>query len=766
MTDATRTGGGCLTSAGVPIAVFVLIAACGPAPESATFVGAERCGQCHSAEAASWRGSQHAHAMQEPTSTSILGHFDGSMFTQGGVTSTFSRRGSAWVANTVGPGGVRRDFDIRYTFGVYPLQQYLIALPRGRLQPLSIAWDARPQSEGGQRWFSLDTTNVGPDDEMHWSGRGPNWNYMCADCHSTDVRKNYLAASDSFHTSFSEVNVACESCHGPGSAHATWGARPQWLRAILWRDSQLQARPTERRGVHWSIDSTTGTARRSVLRTTDREIEVCAQCHSRRSHIADGYTAGARLYDFYDPFPLVAPFYRADGQQADEVYNYGSFLQSRMYAAGVTCSDCHEPHTQKLRLPGNRMCGQCHRSAKYDTTAHHAHTPGSAGAQCAACHMPTTTYMEIDPRHDHSLRIPRPDRTLTLGTPNACNGCHQDKTSQWAADQVQRWSGKTPDGYQRFAEAFAAADAGRPATDSLRAIVQDPTEPAVARAGALARLASDPVPATEAVLARAARDASPMVRRWALEPLKAVQPSTRIAIAGPLLSDSLRAVRIAAASALAPVADSLPAIVRVAFESAAAEFIASQRYNADRVESRVALATFYVQRGLLDSAEAELRTAVRQWPHTADAYVNLAGVLSLRGREGDAMTLLHQAITVIPGDPQLHHALGLSFARANDLRAATRELAQANRLSAFDPEFAYPYAVVLHGTGHRAEALRVLVTSLRVAPSNRDLLYALSTFHRDAGERADALRYAKRLVAAHPDDPRAQALVRALETAP
>lgn len=704
--------------------------------------------------------------MQAASASSVLGRFDSTRFTHDGLVSTFFRHDDRYFVNTEGPDGRLRDFEIGYTFGVSPLQQYLVMMPRGRLQPLSIAWDSRPAAQGGQRWFSLETPpRSAPGDELHWTGRGFNWNYMCADCHSTGVRKRYEAAADSFNTTFAEIEVSCEACHGPGSAHETWGKRPSWARRWFWRGNGLTNSLQERSGISWSVDSTTGNAQRSSPRTSDHEVGTCAQCHARREHIADGYTAGAPLLDYYDPFPLLAGIYYPDGQQKEEAYNYASFLQSRMFAFGVTCADCHEPHTQKLRFPGNLVCSQCHRPAKYAAPAHHGHAADSPGASCVACHMPPTSYMEIDPRHDHSLRVPRPDRTATLGVPNPCVHCHANRSASWAARQIQSWSRRAPSGFQHFAETFAAADRGElTAAESLTKIADDRSQPDIVRASALARLRAYPGTASLQSAASGARDSSALVRRWALEALRAFEPEERFAIASPLLKDPRRAVRQVAASLLPAVGDSLGTPEdRRAFDAAAAEFVASQRYNADRAENRVALGTFYVQRGFLDSAEAEYRTAVNQWPQFVDAYTNLAGILSLRNNESEAARTLRDALRKLPDEPQLHHALGLSLARAGQLPAATRELGEANRLAAGSPEFAYPYAVVLHGTGHPREAIAVLEIARKNFPASRDVLYALSTFSRDAGNAANALRYATELVRAFPHDPDASALVRSLQ---
>jgi predicted CXXCH cytochrome family protein len=573
--------------------------------------------------------------MQEARPGAALGRFDGARFTEGGVTSTFFRRGDRYYVNTQGPDGVLHDFEIRYTFGVSPLQQYLVPMPGGRLQAFTVAWDARPAIEGGQRWYSLAPNAPSmPADPLHWTGRGYNWNFMCADCHSTGVRKGYEASADSFHTTLAEIDVACEACHGPGSRHAAWAAYPRWVRRMAWPDDGLPARLTERTGVRWSTDSSSGHPYRSAPRRTDHEIETCAQCHARRVHIADGYTAGATLLDYYIPSLILAGLYFPDGQQLDEVYNYGSFLQSRMYAAGVTCADCHDPHTQQLRRPGNQLCTQCHLAARYDTSAHHFHSRASAGAQCVACHMPAAVYMGIDARRDHSIRIPRPDVSQQFGVPNACNGCHTDRDARWAAERVRAWYGESPMGFQRFAGAFAADDrhdAG--AAEALLAVANDSTEPAIVRASALARLGAYPGPAALRAAQTWSHDPSPLVRLGALQILEAFAPRDGMSIAESLLADSTRAVRQGAAWLLAPIAKSLatPASAR-AFEAAAAEFIASQRYNADQPGDRLALGVFYGQLGRLDSAADEFRAALRLAPHFRQAELDLAAVLRAQQR--------------------------------------------------------------------------------------------------------------------------------------
>lgn len=701
--------------------------------------------------------------MQIADANHVLGNFDDARFKYGDISSVFSRRDGKYVVRTDAADGTLRDFEVKYTFGVEPLQQYLIETPGGRLQALSIAWDSRPKAAGGQRWFHLyPGERINHQDELHWTGRHQNWNFMCADCHSTNLRKGYDAAADRFKTEWSELNVACEACHGPASSHVEWARRSD-RRAGTTADHGLTVPLTERRNVRWDIVPDTLAPRRSAPRTTSTEIDVCAQCHSRREQVAEGYRPGAPLSDYYAPSPLVAGLYYPDGQQRDEVYTHASFLQSRMAHAGVTCSDCHDPHAARPRLDGNSLCAQCHSPAKYDSGSHHFHPAKSAGAACVACHMPETTYMVVDGRRDHSIRVPRPDRSISMGVPNACNGCHGNRTPEWAAQQIRKHLGREARGFQTFAEAFHASESGAAgAEDGLRRVADDKSQPAVVRASALARLALRPGLAALDAAVRHLRDGDPDVRRAAASVFDALPPEARAASVAPLLQDARRAVRLQAAWVLAPSFATITASPdEPAFKRAADEFVAARRLAGDRPEDRTTLGTFLLHLGRRDEAAAEFKAALRLWPRYTPAYVNLSDLHREAGREQEAERTLREGLSLAPDDATLHHALGLSLARSGRHADAIEALKRAADLSA-ESRFAYAYAVALHSSGKAAEAIATLERARVRDPRDRDLLFALATFHRDAGNAAKALGYAEQLQQFHPDDPEARALATSL----
>ncbi len=663
-------------------------------PEPAGYVGSRACANCHEKESVAWRDSQHALAMQAPTEQSVLGDFNDASFEHYDVTSTFFRRDGRFIVRTDGPDGKLADFEVQHTFGVYPLQQYLLDIGGGRLQALSVAWDSRPRADGGQRWFHLyPDERIDHADELHWTKRQQNWNYMCADCHATDLQKNYDAATNTFTTRWAEPTVGCEACHGPGTAHVAW-AEAAASDSTTAKSNGLTVHFGERRSAGWKINPATGNATRSRARDADTEVDVCAQCHSRRGQFSNGYHAGEKLQDHYIPALITPGLYYPDGQQRDEVYNWGSFLSSRMYSKGVTCGDCHEPHGGKLRAEGNAVCAQCHLASKFDTAAHHFHEAGTPGAQCSACHMPTTTYMVVDPRHDHSFRIPRPDLSETLGVPNACNKCHEDRTPAWSAAELKKRYPHPKTGFQDFATAFASADRGEPdATIALAQLVSNQDESAIARASALERLAQlggdNATLSAEAAL----KDRSPLVRHAAVGVYDTVPPEQRGPIV-PLLRDPVTDVRMRAARTLAPVpASALGPTEAEAYSKAAAEYVAAERFNADRPENRTNLGTYYAERGQFADAETELRAAIALDPMFVPAWANLADVMRMQDREADAESALREGIARSPRDATLHHALGLSLVRQKKNDEALIELKRATELAPGNARFAYVYGI-------------------------------------------------------------------------
>jgi predicted CXXCH cytochrome family protein len=727
---------------------WTLLAACAPPdPGPAEFVGRETCVNCHSEASRDWTGSDHDLAMQTATDSTVLGDFKGATFRYAGVTTRFFRRGSRFMVRTDGETGDMKEFEVAYTFGVRPLQQYLIAFPGGRLQVLGIAWDARTIEEGGQRWFHLYADEaISAGDPLHWTGPFQNWNHMCAECHSTNLNKGYDAASRSFKTTWSEIDVSCEACHGPGSAHLSWADGesrtddPTLGLKVSLGDPGVLA---------WARDPESGLPKRLSPPSTPSLTDACARCHSRRADITDTYQYGLSFLNTHLPEPVAPPLYHTDGQIRDEVYVYGSFVQSKMYQAGVTCLNCHNPHTLELRDTGNGLCLNCH-GPTYQAESHSRHHEGSSGAACVNCHMPETTYMGVDARRDHSFTIPRPDLSRAAGVPNACAACHDDQTARWSEDHYRDWFGLDRTRADTAAAAFRAVESQESDAERLLLDVVSSGAAPIVRAGALRALRDYATAASIPAIDSGLGSENAMERVAAAGLLSLIPPAEAWTRGRPLLTDPVRAVRIETARVLAPAHDRIPESDRPLFESALAEYITSQTINADRPSAQVNLGLLWTALGRMTDAEAAFQEALVIAPWFVPARVNLAELLRSLGREADGEDVLRAGLTIPPPAAQLHHALGLLLVRTGRVPLAVQELAAASRLSPENIRFGYVYAVALNGQKKPDEAMRELNRLLGASPGNAELLFLGATILRDSEDPAGARSYAERMPISDP----------------
>ena len=736
----------------------------------AEFVGYKACVECHQEEVTQWKTSHHYQAMQHATKETVLGDFNQRQFINFGLTSTFfsktvNNKIEFWV-NTDGPAGQLQDYQIQYTFGVYPLQQYLIEFSGGRLQALDIAWDSRPKEEGGQRWFHLHPNEkITSDDVLHWTGQNMNWNYMCAFCHSTNLEKNYQVDTDSYNTEWSEINVSCEACHGPASKHLSW-AKLQDKSSEQEASNGLVNKLKKNDSSQWQINSKTKQPYLSEAVDHSQEIETCARCHSRRSQLSAD-NIHQPFMDSFRPARLTSGLYHPDGQVNDEVYVYGSFIQSKMYHSGVTCSDCHNTHTLALKLPGDQVCNQCHLSEIYRSSEHHFHT---SEVSCIDCHMPPKTYMGVDVRNDHSFRIPRPDISNNMSKdekiPNACNQCHITQTAKWSEQGLKEWYKKQPVGYQHFASAlYAGQQQSAFAEKQLQELVADLSQPDIARATALAELASYPTEKSYQLIKGQLDDKNPMIRLAALESLSTFDQRIQVRLAFPMIYDSVRSVRMEAARILAAVpAGRLSDKDKKQLRLAKDEYLQSQHYNAERPESQVNLGNYYFQKKEFAKSELAFKKAVELQGKFVPAYVSLAQLMSQTGREDKAQKALLEGIKNVPDNADLYHSLGLSYTRTGQSDLALSKLQQAAELAESNIQYRYVYAIALNSFKQTEKAISVLTQLHESNPDNVDVLYVLVTIHRDISNYPVALDYAKKLSLLIPENRDLQYLIQTLSS--
>lgn len=806
--------------------MFLLCVGCTKSPTTpidisqANFVGSASCIECHRNQVDSHAGSHHALAMQPANDKTVLADFSDVQVEHHGIRSRMFRDGERFMVHTEGPDGLMHDYQVTYVFGLTPLQQYMVEFPSPnpianqatestnnsasksdttsvsviagpslpRIQVLPVCWDTK-----AKRWFQLDPPDVkdklDPHDDLHWSGIGQRWNNMCAECHSTNYQKNFTPATfgklsdhspstvnqaDSkigeYRSTFSEINVACEACHGPASVHVQLAKQksPGWNRERGYGVANLKA-------------------------SAEAQIQSCAPCHARRGLVFPDFKAGDNYYDHYQENLLTWPIYYPDGQVLDEDYIHGSFLQSKMYHKGIRCTDCHDPHTAKLKQQGNQVCTSCHQhpAAKYDSPAHHFHKVDSEGAKCVNCHMPPTTYMEVDARHDHSLRIPRPDMSLKMETPNACTSCHLklenvaeekrpklklyqhwmqaardgdaevaaevDRANHWCNEACNKWYGEKRRREDHWGMAIYAAQHQQPdAADRIAQLLKSRGEaaPAIARATALQMLSelSPQAAGQEAVLN--VDDPHPLVRTSVANALAGNADQARaVSLLEKLLKDPVRTVRLAAAQQIL----SMPANLRspngqVSLRNTLGELEKGLAFSNDRAGSHMSLGNIAEQQGMDREAIKHYETAIVVEPAMAGPRTNLAALLNRNLSSASSM----------PAELRAKMETQIKELREDELVLLDRDI----RLLPNPPaSLIFRFGLSLYLAGREREAVAHFVRAAELDPTVADYTNTAAELYEKLRDYPQAQYWAQQTLKRFPGHPDSQAVLQRIEKA-
>jgi len=725
----------------------------------AGYAGSESCRECHEEAYELWQRSHHALA-ERPLSVAMdRAAFDPPRsFPHGTQESSVRWLGETGEVTAVGLSAEAEAHRVDRVIAHYPLRQFLVPFPGGRWQALEAAYDP-----ANNEWFNVyGEEDRQPGEWGHWTGRGMNWNTMCAGCHNTRLRKNYEVATDTFRTTMAEQSVGCEACHGPMQAHNDW---------------------QREHGHSGLVDPT-------VPRWDQRQVlDYCGFCHARRTDLTGDFKPGDNFFDHQDLVIVDrTDRYYPDGQVWDEDFEYASFLSSPMHAAGVTCLDCHDPHSAKTRLPGNWLCMRCHdggyeNAAVIDPVSHSRHkvfgytTNGvlvdfdlsnyhpkrieETGGECVNCHMPQTVYMERHWRHDHGFTIPDPLLTQEHGIPNACNRCHQDETVGWALEAVESWYSNRMDRPTRHrAQWLARARRDDPAAREplVRMVTEEPL--GYWRAAAIENL--DPWvgdPAVNAALLQALSDADPLVRSKAarvVEPLLETPSGPTVTRALRLaLDDPIRAVQMQAAWVLRRELD-LDTL-------AAGELLHYLDLNADQPAGQMQHGAWHLGRGDTTRAVEHYAKAVAWDSYSAPIRHDYAIVLSMLGRSREAISELEAARRLAPGEAEYAYKLGLALHEAGDLGRSITELERAVQLDPRHARAGYNLGLALNASGRLTDALEALRRAEGANPSDPRIPYAMATILANAGRLGDARAAAARAVQLAPDWADARSLVRLLE---
>ena len=726
----------------------------------AIFAGGKSCVQCHQKEYRLWKGSDHERAMAVASDSSVAGNFNNGELSYNGKTSKFYKRDGKFFVYTEGPAGIMKEFQITHTFGVHPLQQYLVPFDNGKYQCLPIAWNTVQK-----KWFHMagmvyKPEDLKPDNWLYWTNQAQNWNSMCAECHSTNLQKNYDLSKKSYNTTWSDISINCEACHGPGSLHNEWANLPE------------MGRPQ---------DINAGLIVKTSKITSRQYFESCAPCHARRSSLGNFDYSHNEFLSYANPQLPTTPTYNIDGQFLDEDYEYGSFTQSKMYMKEVRCGDCHDPHSLKRKFEGNALCNQCHRSEEYDTPNHHMHKlkgetgtsfrnkrgellgPGD-GALCRDCHMPGRYYMGVDKRFDHSLRIPRPDLSLKLGTPNACTNCHDDKTNEWANQAVNKWYGERRKPH--YGTLLANAFAGKASADSaLLRMINSNLYPEIIRATAIVYLSAYQNPNAQDAIRKALNNPDPLLRHAAVENYTPADSSGLFSGLAPLLNDPIKSVRIEAANRLSTFSrQAFNEIQYRAFQKSLDEYKKSLEYLADFPSGRYNLGNYYSKLNDFVKAEENFKEAIAIDNLFYPAKTNLAMIYYKQGKTDLASALFQDLITNHPESTDGYYYLALLYGEQQRYSEAIALLETASTKPGANSRILYNLGLIYQMTNQNIKSETALEKGLQMDPGNFDLLYALFVLQMKQNNNSKAAGYLEQLKTNFPGNAQVQEIYSRFKT--
>ncbi len=701
----------------------------------AAYAGSESCRECHEQAYDLWKKSNHGFAERliKPEMERIA--FDPPRrFRHGSQSSEARIRDGQYEIVTLGYSNKVAAYPVDRVIGHNPLRQFLTPQPGGRWQVQEASYDPITNE-----WFNVyGEEDRKPGEWGHWTGRGMNWNNMCATCHNTRLRKNYDVATDSYHTTMVEPTVGCEACHGPLKAHVRFRK--------VYPDKKVKD-PT-------------------IPPLSAFQYQgICGSCHSRRHELTGDFKPGDSFFDHFSLTIVDATdVYHPDGQIRDEDYEFASLLSSRMRRAEIRCLDCHNPHSMKTLTQGNDLCMRCHNGSytnapKVDPIPHSLHSPTNNGSLCVTCHMPTTPYMQRHWRHDHGFTIPDPLLTKQYGIPNACNRCHQDKTADWSLEYCDEWYGTnmlrhTRERAQWIVEARRGNDAVRaPLVRLLNS--EEPFYWKAVTATLLEPWVGEPN-VTQALLA-ALKHVHPLVREKAVRALDPLAESGHADVVEPirkLLNDPVRSVRVAAAWALRATLDPQSLASR--------ELEHSLEHNADQPTGQLQQGVYCLARQQLPQAVEHFQKAITWDPNSAPLRHEMAVVLSMMGRNQEALQQIQAACQLEPKEAEYQFKLGLALAELNEINKAVTALREAIRLNPRHARAWYNLGLALNSQGKTDEALESLGRGETVEPRDPRIPYARATILARLGKVPEARAAARRALELQRDFAAAEELLRSL----
>ena len=714
------------------------------------WAGSRSCRDCHEHFYQLWSTSYHGLAMQPyttalaraqltPQAEEITGgkyHFQADI--QKGLVTERSAQGT-------------NQYPIVQVMGGKNVFYFLTPLERGWLQVLPVAYDTRRKE-----WF--DTTasamrHFGDrrDEALYWKERPLTFNTSCFSCHVSQLSKNYDLADDTYHTTWAEPGINCETCHGPSAGHA------KLFRELLGKDASPR-RPLphqDGRLGEASLPTNKLPADLKLIQisklTTDQRNETCAPCHAKMSPVTMNFAPGNRYFDHFDLVGYENADFYPDGRDLGENYTYTQWRVSPCAKSGqLDCIHCHTSSGRykfKEAARANDACLPCHEDRVNHATAHTHHEAGTPGNECVSCHMPMTEFARMK-RTDHSMRPPTPATTLVYHSPNACNICHTNKDAAWADKFVREWRQRD---YQKPVLERAALIAAARKQDwkklpEILAYLGRPDRDEIETTSLIRLLADCPSDDKWPVLRNLTKDRSPLVRASAAEALGARLDPPNLAALLKAAGDDYRLVRVRAATSLAPIPEeSLPEDQRAGVRAALADLMDSMKSRPDDMASHYNLGNFYMSRSQMPEAAAEFETASRLQPDALPPYVNVALAYNALGRNDRAEASLRRALRLDPTNAAANLNLAMLLAEMDKPAEAEQAFRTVLRSDPKSAQAAYNLGVLI-SKDRPAEALTWCEKAAVLRPEEPKYAYTLAFFQRQQGKTNEAAQTLEKLI--------------------
>jgi len=702
-----------------------------PAPKVQGYAGSVSCRECHERFYQLWSTSMHGLAMQPYSAVfakeKLTPH-------QGDIAIGKERyradinEGVVIETGRKGP----KKYTIEHVLGGKNVYYFLTPFNKGRLQTLPVAYDVNKKE-----WFDTAASGMRhfPGGErsgaVSWKQYPYTFNTACYSCHVSQLSTNYDPKTDTYHTTWAEPGINCETCHGSSVEHnkiakATPKGQPLPELRII----------------------------RTKTMTKQQRNDLCSSCHAKASPLTLAYQPEERFFDHFDLVTLEDADYYPDGRDLGENYTLTSWSMSPCAKSGKL--DCIHCHTSSGRYrfkkeKFNDACLPCHE-ARVNNPVEHTHHPAEGeGNKCISCHMPMTAFARMN-RSDHSMLPPTPAATMAYKSPNACNICHKDKDAEWADKYVRQW--RTRDYQAPLLKRAALVDAARKRDWSklpeMLAYIQSKDRDEVFSTSLIRLIRATTDERITPVLLTAMKDRSPLVRAAAAEAISLRLSPDGVQALLDATGDEYRLVRARAAAGLAGYpTDRLSGEVKARVEKANKEYLAFIMARPDQWTSHYNMGNYHLSRGETKRAVASYQAALKLEPQAVMAMVNSSIAYAQMGENDKAERSLQEALKIAPDNAAANFNMGLVKAEKNEPKQAEKYLKKAIKVDPQMAQAAYNLCIIT-AKDRINEAVTWCRKATELRPQDPKYAYTLAFYLNQKGDRDEAVRTLKALIKKYP----------------